>query len=322
VIIPAYRAEKFLAETLDSVLAQTVSDLECIVVDDGSDDGTSAVIDEYARSDTRVRGLHQPNAGPSVARNTGLAACAASAEYVVFLDADDIWEVNAVELLIGALEADPAAGGAHGLARFIDGMGAFLAAGDAECRTRTRLQVVNGRIVSCPVEAPTTFAALLFRYMPLTPGNLLARRELVARIGGFDPALHGNEDWDVALRLSVLAHLAFVNRPVIRHRRHPLQHSQSPNVGATYERERVAMLRKLDETAELSDEQRRLLHLADRCVDAAESRLIASYARASLRARRWGNATGYARHALAVRIKGRVRPALSRARFMATRRAF
>ena len=95
---------------------------------------------------------------------------------MIFLDADDIWEPDALELLAGALHEDSVAVGAHGTVRFVDADGRLFEPGQAERRTRTRLQLVDGRLMRCPPEAPTTFGVLILRYILLTPGNLLVRR--------------------------------------------------------------------------------------------------------------------------------------------------
>ena len=87
VIVPAYNFERFIAEALDSVIAQTYRQWECVVVDDGSTDGTAAVAERYAAADPRIRCLRQPNRGVSSARN--LALRSSTAPYVQFLDADD-----------------------------------------------------------------------------------------------------------------------------------------------------------------------------------------------------------------------------------------
>ena len=87
VIIPVYNVEKYLRRCLDSIIAQTFSDWECILIDDGSPDGSGAICDEYAAKDTRFRVIHQANAGVSAARNAGLDA--ARGEYIGFIDSDD-----------------------------------------------------------------------------------------------------------------------------------------------------------------------------------------------------------------------------------------
>jgi glycosyltransferase involved in cell wall biosynthesis len=86
-IVPVFNGERYLGETLDSILAQTYQPLEILVVDDGSTDGTGALVAQYGR---RLRHLWQTNAGEAAARNLGLAA--AQGEFVAFVDADDLWQ--------------------------------------------------------------------------------------------------------------------------------------------------------------------------------------------------------------------------------------
>lgn len=93
IIIPVYKVENYLEKCLESVLLQTLSDLEIILVDDGSPDACPAICDSYARKDTRIQVIHQDNQGLAGARNTGLRR--ATGEYVAFLDADDYLEPDA-----------------------------------------------------------------------------------------------------------------------------------------------------------------------------------------------------------------------------------
>lgn len=87
VIIPIYNAEYFLRRCIDSILAQTFSDFEILLIDDGSSDASGKICDEYAAKDNRVRAFHKKNSGPSAARNEGLDN--ATGQYVFFVDADD-----------------------------------------------------------------------------------------------------------------------------------------------------------------------------------------------------------------------------------------
>ena len=102
VVIPVYNAERFLRYPLESVLAQTHSDWECICVDDGSTDGSGASLDEYAAKDARFRVVHQPNGGEGAARNAGMDL--ATGELVAFLDADDVWHPESLRLFALARE--------------------------------------------------------------------------------------------------------------------------------------------------------------------------------------------------------------------------
>jgi len=111
VIIPAYNAEKFIADTLDSVFAQTYRPIEVLVVDDGSTDKTAKIIKEFQASKvnrsnrTNLTYIYQENSGPSKARNVGIKA--AKGEYIAFLDADDLWTKNKLEKQIKLFKQDP-----------------------------------------------------------------------------------------------------------------------------------------------------------------------------------------------------------------------
>lgn len=101
VIVPVYQAEAFLHTCVSSVLGQTFRDLELILVDDGSTDGSGALCDQAAREDDRVRVIHKENGGVSRARNDGISA--AQGEYIAFCDADDSFQPELLETLYAAL---------------------------------------------------------------------------------------------------------------------------------------------------------------------------------------------------------------------------
>ena len=103
VIVPVYNCESYLPACLDSILNQTFSDLEIIVVDDGSTDGSSAICDAYAQKDTRIQVIHQSNQGVSAARNVGLDI--ATGEYLSFIDSDDALDPEMYKILIDLSEA-------------------------------------------------------------------------------------------------------------------------------------------------------------------------------------------------------------------------
>ncbi|MDE5796197.1 MAG: glycosyltransferase, partial [Muribaculaceae bacterium] len=88
IIVPAYRVEAYLPACIDSVLAQTFDNWELLLIDDGSPDACGAICDGYAQRDSRIKAIHQANAGVSAARNTGLEACKGS--LLTFLDGDDM----------------------------------------------------------------------------------------------------------------------------------------------------------------------------------------------------------------------------------------
>lgn len=105
-IIPIYNVEKYLSECVESILAQTYSDFEILLVDDGSPDNCPALCDEWARKDNRIKALHKPNGGLSDARNYGLDH--AQGDYLVFVDSDDFWvEKDCLERLMNVVYAHP-----------------------------------------------------------------------------------------------------------------------------------------------------------------------------------------------------------------------
>ena len=101
VIIPVYNVRRYLAEALDSVIRQTYENLEIIVIDDGSTDGSSLICDEFAGKDSRIKVIHQENRGLSTARNVGLDRM--TGEYVAFLDSDDAFCPGMIQTLLNAI---------------------------------------------------------------------------------------------------------------------------------------------------------------------------------------------------------------------------
>lgn len=106
IIIPVYNVENYLSECLDSVIKQTIMDLEIICVNDGTKDHSREILEEYQKQDARIQIIDKVNGGLSSARNAGLAA--ATGEYILFLDSDDYLEQSACErILYEILEHHP-----------------------------------------------------------------------------------------------------------------------------------------------------------------------------------------------------------------------
>lgn len=106
IIIPIYNIEKYLKECLESVINQTYKNLDIVLVDDGSTDGSATICDEYALKDRRVRVIHKENGGLSDARNVGFLV--AEGKYIYFLDGDDFIKKNAIETLVNVIELEEA----------------------------------------------------------------------------------------------------------------------------------------------------------------------------------------------------------------------
>lgn len=119
VIVPVYKVEKYLSSCVDSILAQTFTDFELILVDDGSPDNCGVICDEYAAKDIRIRVIHQENQGPSCARNTGINA--ARGNYLCFVDSDDLVTPDYCRVLYELLTESEADFSVCGVCRFRDG---------------------------------------------------------------------------------------------------------------------------------------------------------------------------------------------------------
>lgn len=256
IVMPVYNGEKYLGQTIEGVRAQTVSDWELVVVDDGSTDGSVTVAQRYAAHDRRIRVVQQSNAGVAAARNRGLRELDPASAYVIFLDQDDLWESDALETMTAALERKPADIAAHGLMQRIDEHNHPLPPGSAEHVARRRKGVVGTRLVPWPRENPTTFAVLVFENILATPGQVLIRRSAITSVGPFDAAMAPADDWDMWLRLSHLGDIVYVDKVVIGWRQHATNAShQRP----TMHQARMRVFRKLLSSYTGADEQRLIL---------------------------------------------------------------
>lgn len=292
IIIPAYNAERYLPETIDSVRAQIFTEWELIVVDDGSKDKTLQVAQEYAARDARIRVLPKANGGVAAARNMGFAAASPEAEFICYLDHDDVWEPDALAELLRALEAHPAAVAAHGLPCGIDGEGRRM--GELEVRQRDRRAVREGCIVSLEPDAPTTFACFVYHWTIQTPGLVLIRRAAHVQAGMFDKTLNGCDDWDLWLRLSRLGDMAFVDRVILRYRQHGSNLSlQEAKLTASEQRMDRRTLTWQDETPERRCVARGGYHLRYQ----RKAGLRLNWAKESLRAAKPWEALKHIRHA-------------------------
>ncbi len=180
IVIPTYNHARYVAQAIDSALGQTHAEREIIVVDDGSTDGTQAVLQEYGE---RIVSIRQANAGLSAARNAGLAL--ARGEYVLFLDADDLIPPHKLAMQGAYLDAHPEYGLTYGAWQHIDAGGGQLL---REVRPRRSGAVLH---------------ALLRREFFPAIGSVLVRRSCFDHVGNFDPALRAAEDMDMWLRIAV-----------------------------------------------------------------------------------------------------------------------
>jgi len=205
VVIPAYERADIVGRAIDSALAQTVSDLEVLVVDDGSSDDTETVVAGY--DDERVHSLaHETNRGVSAARNTGVEA--ASGEYVAFLDSDDEWLPRKLERQLAVLDE-----------RDESWVGAYCDVATAGLSPAGRLATLLSEKLfrsRSPTEGGRELAdALLSMQVFMGPGStLLVERAVLDETGGFDEGLSIYEDWDLVLRVLARGKLAYVDEPL------------------------------------------------------------------------------------------------------------
>jgi glycosyltransferase involved in cell wall biosynthesis len=219
VVMAAYQNEAFIAESLDSLLGQTWTDWECVVVDDGSTDGTVEAVRPYL-SDPRIRLVAQANAGSGAARNRGMRELSPEVTHVTFLDSDDVWLPDALAVLAARLADRPDAVGAYGLAEYSDRDGAPVALGEHPARQRDRRIRRGIRFTDVPVDADTTFEVLLVSG-PIWPTAIaLLRRDVLRDVGGFDPALRLQQDWELYLRMSRRGPFVPVDRQIAWYRQH------------------------------------------------------------------------------------------------------
>jgi glycosyltransferase involved in cell wall biosynthesis len=220
VVIPAYNCRRFVAETIRSIQAQTLGDWECVIVDDGSTDGTLPFLQELVAADSRFRIASQPNGGPASARNHGVELTDPRSQFFIFMDSDDVWAPEALEVLRTEVENHPEAVGAHALARCIDQDGvefqdpAYMAHGKGRCVCDR-----FGRLVTLDPSMPTSFQSLWYSN-PFPPGLFLSRRSAFQKTGSFDPSVCPLEDWDMLIRLSRHGDFRFVAKVLLSYRRH------------------------------------------------------------------------------------------------------
>ena len=203
IVIPVYNAGKYLAETVQSVLSQTVTDWELVIVDDGSQDDTRSIAESYAGRDPRVQAAHQPNGGVAVARNFGFSRASPRSEHVIPLDSDDLWEPEMLVAQTEALERSSGAVSAYAVARYIDGAGCPIQEGALEEWTRgERRRVCGSRLTACAPGELTGFDCFAVGPCVVIPGTLRIRRPVLEAVGGFDRAVTPVEDYDMNLRLA------------------------------------------------------------------------------------------------------------------------
>ena len=191
VIIPTYNRRAYVQEAIDSVLAQTYTDYEIIVVDDGSTDGTGDALQE--RRGDRIRYVWQENQGESVARNKGIEM--AHGEFIALLDSDDLWAPEKLQKQVAYLDAHCETGAVICQGLVIDEQG----------NLRHDWPVLGANMS----DEDLTLEAMLTINTISSPSSMMMMRYAIAEaVGGFDPEIRYGEDWDFCIRMRACAPIA------------------------------------------------------------------------------------------------------------------
>lgn len=207
VVIPIYNTEQYLCQCLDSVVGQTLKDIEIICVDDGSTDGSSRILAEYAAQDHRIQIITQENAGPGVARNSGLGA--AKGAYLIFLDSDDWYEPDFLERMVCRAEETGAD---------------ITVCRSVEFDTRTGREqpsewMLKSKFFPKDIFSPSDIAEHIFQFTYGWPWDKLYRTEFVRQTELRYPALSNSEDLVFVFQsLAIAGHIAVMPAVLVHHR--------------------------------------------------------------------------------------------------------
>jgi len=242
VIVPAYEVSEFIGEALDSVLAQAFTDYEIIVVNDGSPD-TKALERALKPYMSRIVYLKQENRGVSAARNSGIAAARGS--LIAFLDGDDTWLPNYLEVQVARIQADPT----------IDVLypNVMMFSDSSESGEEF--------MTACPSSGEVTFERLLLQECNVSNCSI-ARRETIVRAGLFDESLRSGEDFDLWLR--VIKHggrIAYHRDVLARYRRRPGSLTADP---ISLSQHVLRVLEKVKQTTTLTSSEQAIVDLQQR----------------------------------------------------------
>lgn len=205
IIIPLYNGSRYISQTIESIICQTYTDWEIVVVNDGSTDNSLDIINKIAEKiPDKITILTIPNSGISTARNIGVSS--SKGQYIAFIDQDDIWIASKLEKQVKFMEASKAE------------------------LTFTNVIIIDDKGISTSNisvlelnkydnSGTNTFKTLLFNnFIPIS--SIMIRRSLFNYIGGFDPKYKYAEDFDLVLRSSLIAYIDYIDEPLLLYREH------------------------------------------------------------------------------------------------------
>ncbi|MGZ7446000.1 glycosyltransferase [Paenibacillus sp. TH7-28] len=209
VVIPLYKAEDYIIETLESVIHQSYPVDEVLVIDDCGPDHSAQLVEEYSRTHQNVRLIRQSyNQGGSAARNRGMIE--AKNDWVLLVDADDILDLTLVEKQVRRLGEGPLEAGRP-----------ISAIHSAYVQIDSNSEIVpSSEIRGQQLSYQDLFGTLIVRNFIITPTGLLVNRGIMKEIGGFRVDLKISEDFDFYLRLAKAGNMLYIDEPLVKHRRH------------------------------------------------------------------------------------------------------
>lgn len=203
VVMPAYNARRYVAEAVDSVLAQTLTDFEFVIVDDGSTDNTAQILRAYADRDHRIRVINQPNSGIGAALNHGIES--ARARYIARMDSDDICLPQRLARQVEYLDRTPQCVLVGTRVLLIDQDGLPLYEMES-------VQTTHERIDELLLEAKWS----------IVHPSIMMRTDVVRKLGGYNNALVPVEDHDLFLRLAEVGRLSNLPEVLLKYRKHSM----------------------------------------------------------------------------------------------------
>lgn len=208
VVVPVYNRERLVGRTLESILAQSYRELEIVAVNDGSTDGSLAVLEGFARRHPgRVVVIDQPNSGQTRARNRAIAA--ARGAFIAFLDSDDTWEPEKLSLQIPLFQGDNVGLVYCGVNEVGD----------------------DGRHLATVLPEPGMRGDIYLRLLArnrMTGGSVVVSRKALSSVGSFDESFQAAENWDLWIRIARRYRVDYVDRPLVNYLKHPGNMSKDP----------------------------------------------------------------------------------------------
>lgn len=249
VVIPTYNRAKYVVKAIDSVLAQTYTDYEVIIIDDGSTDNTCEVLKPYT---DRIQYIHQDNAGVSAARNTGIRA--AKGKWIAFLDSDDEWLPKKLSIQMRDVQKRPDVCAHITNVTFNPPNGRPISLFEVR---NFRIHGADGFIIERPFQ-------YVLNYEIAVTSSLVVRRDILFDSGLFDTGLSIGEDVDLFLRVALQGPWAGSNIELLnyyRRKESTISLSRHPRCDQRHLYETIVyVLEKIRNSPKLSNEEQRLLN--------------------------------------------------------------